>query len=366
MIGAYISGHGFGHSTRTAEVLRVVRARAPRLPIAVTTSAPSFLYEGTIAPPLGVRAVECDIGLVQRGALVIDETATAERWRAFAAGWDDLVRAEAAWMRAVGVRLVLGDIPPLAFAAAAEAGVRSVALGNFSWDWIYQHLAAREPALGEAASVARAAYGAAELLLRLPFAGDLGAFARIEDLPLVARRPRVERDDARKRLGLREGPTVLLSFGGMGLPGLRPEAYGSLSDYRFLVTGASGDGPLPPNMRRLAGDELDDAGLDYPDLVGAIDVVVTKPGYGIVTDCIGAGTRVVYTDRGDFPEYPILARGLEEHLPAAFASNDDVRNGRLGDALESVLSRPVPPTPDLSGAERAAERLLELAGIEAG
>jgi len=270
------------------------------------------------------------------------------------------VSAEAEWLRAEGVRLVLGDIPPLAFVAAAEASVPSVALGNFSWDWIYQHLAAREPALGEAASAARGAYGAAKLLLRLPFFGDLGAFARIEDLPLVARRPKVERDETRRRLGLGDGPTVLLSFGGMGVPGLDPAAYGSLSGYRFLLTGVSGEGPLPPNVRRLATEEVESTGLDYPDLVGAVDVVVTKPGYGIVTDCIGAGTRMVYTDRGDFPEYPILVQGLTEHLPAAFASNEDVCTGHLAEAFESVLSRPVPPTPDLSGADRAAERLLEL------
>ncbi|MGD8896801.1 MAG: hypothetical protein PVJ73_12265 [Acidobacteriota bacterium] len=363
MLGVYVSGHGYGHSTRTAEVLRMVRARAPALPIVVVTSAPSFLFEGPIAPPLVVRELECDIGLVQRDALQIDEAATAVRWRAFAAGWDDLVRAEAEWLRTAGARLVVGDIPPLAFAAASEAGVPAVAFGNFSWDWIYEHLAAREPALGEAAAAARAAYGAAMLLLRLPFAGDLSAFARIEDLPLVARRPTVDRGEARRRLGLRDEPTALLSFGGMGLPGLEPTAFGSLSGYQFLLAGISGEGPLPANARRLAGGEVEKAGLDYPDLVGAVDVVVTKPGYGIVTDCIGAGTRMVYTDRGDFPEYPILVRGLSQHLPAAFASNEEVRTGNLGAALRSVLSRPVPPTPDLSGAERAAERLLELAGV---
>ena len=86
----------------------------------VVTSAPSFLFEGPVAPPLVVREVECDIGLVQRDALQIDEAATAVRWRAFAAGWDDLVRAEAEWLRTAGARLVVGDIPPLAFAAAAR------------------------------------------------------------------------------------------------------------------------------------------------------------------------------------------------------------------------------------------------------
>jgi hypothetical protein len=364
MIAVYISGHGYGHSTRTGEVLRVVRARAPRLPIAVVTSAPPFLLEGAVGAPLVVRRLECDIGLAQKDALVIDEAETAARWRRFAAAWDDLVAAEAEWLRAKGVCLVVGDIPPLAFAAASAAGLPSVALGNFSWDWIYRHLAAREPVLGEAAEVARAAYATATLLLRLPFAGDLGAFPRIEDVPLVARRPSVERGTARRRLDLADRPAVLLSFGGLGLPGLRPDAYGALSGYQFLLTGGRGEGVLPSNLRPLGPAELESAGLDYPDLVEAVDVVVTKPGYGIVTDCIGAGTRMVYTDRGDFPEYPILVRGLSEHLPAAFVSNEDVREGRLAGPLESVLARPVPPPPDISGAERAAERLLELAGSD--
>lgn len=358
MIAVYVSGHGFGHSTRTAEVLRAVRRRAPELPLTVTTSAPSFLFEGVVAPPLQTRRVECDVGLVQKDALVIDEAATAARWREFAAGWDDLVASEAAWLDASGARLVVADIPPLAFAAADAAGVASVGLGNFSWDWIYGHLAPREPALGEAAAVARDAYGRAALLLRLPFAGDLGAFPRVEDVPLVARRPQLPKGEARRRLDLGTEPVVLLSFGGPGLPGIDLGAYKEMMGYRFLLTGNSGDGGAPSNLRRLEGSDLEAAGLEYTDLVGAADVVVTKPGYGIVTDCIGAGTRMVYTDRGDFPEYPILSREMKRYIPAVHATNDEVRQGQLGSALDAVLAMALPERPRIDGADVAAERLL--------
>jgi hypothetical protein len=363
MIAVYVTGHGFGHSTRTAEVLRVLREKAPETPLVVSTSSPAFLFEGVVAPPLTVRSLECDVGLVQRDALVIDEAATARRWRAFAEGWDDLVATEARWLQGHKARLVLGDIPPLAFAAAAAAEVPSVALGNFSWDWIYAHLEGKEPVLGEAASASRAAYERADLLLRLPFAGDLGAFRRIEDIPLVARRPRRSREDARQGLGLGDEPTVLLSFGGAGLSGLDLGSLGALADYRFVLTGARGRGALPPNVRYVTGDELRGAGLEYTDLVGAADVVVTKPGYGIVTDCIGAGTRMVYTERGDFPEYPILIREMTRYLPAVHATNGEVREGRLGPALEQVLRMPVPQAPPIDGAQVAAERVAALSRL---
>ena len=87
-----------------------------------------------------------------------------------------------------------------------------------------------------------------------------------------------------------------------------------------------------------------------------------KPGYGIVSDAIAAGTRMIYTERGDFPEYPILVREMQTWLACAYVSNDELRHGRLREPLEAVLAQPLPPPPPLDGAQRAAERLLEQAG----
>jgi len=274
-------------------------------------------------------------------------------------GWGALVASEAAWLRSQRVRLVLGDVPPLAPAAAAAAGVPCVVLANFSWDWIYRHYAGRSEGLGEAAAWAAREYGPASLLLKLPFAGDLSVFSRVEEIPLVARRPRVARDEARGRLGLGPEPAVLISFGGIGLPGLDLTAFQALRDLRFLTS--EGAGTLPPNVRRLPTHEWEALGLGYIDLVGAVDVVLTKPGYGIVSDAIGAGCRIVYTDRGDFPEYPILTREMARYLPAVHVRKPDLLNGRVRAAIEAAMALPLPPPTDTSGAGVAARRLLEIA-----
>jgi hypothetical protein len=357
VLAAYVSGHGYGHATRTAEVLRVLRLRAPELAVTVCTSAPAPLFE-VVGGPTSVRTVHCDVGLVQKDALTIDEAATASALSDFLAGWESRVAAEVRFLRESGARLVVGDIPPLAFAAAGEAGVPSIALGNFSWDWIYGHIAGREPAFAEASRHAAEAYARAGLLLRLPFAGDLSVFPRVEGVPLVVRKPEVGKAEARRRLALGHGPVVLLSFGGVGMPGLQPAAYGRLDAYTFVLTGRAADGPAPANLRRLDASDLAVAGLGYPDLVGAADVVVSKPGYGIVTDCIGAGARLVYTDRGDFPEYPVLVSEMPRYLPVAFASNAEVQDGRLERALSSVLAQPFPAPPPMDGAAVVADRLL--------
>jgi hypothetical protein len=68
---------------------------------------------------------------------------------------------------------------------------------------------------------------------------------------------------------------------------------------------------------------------------------------------------MVYTERGDFPEYPILVEQMARWLPAEHVSNDDLLHGRLRPALEAVRARPFPDAPRLDGAEVAARLLLD-------
>ncbi|HET8725101.1 MAG TPA: hypothetical protein VFM53_12965 [Anaeromyxobacteraceae bacterium] len=347
MIALYLSGHGYGHMTRACEVLAQVRRLDPGVPLAVVGGVPEALVRSAVPGGLLFRRAACDVGLVQRDALRIDEEATAAACLGFDAGFDARADAEAAFLREAGARLVVADVPPLAFEAAHRAGIPSVGHTNFSWDWIYRHLSARHPSLAASADLAAAAYGRAALLLELPFAGDLSAFPRRERIGLVARLPRLPREESRRRLGLDHRPAVLLSFGGIGLPALERGAGGSDGPFRWV---------FPSDV----DGRLDELGLTYPDVVHAVDVVVTKPGYGIVTDAIAAGTRLVYTERGDFPEYPVLVREMEPWLACEHVSNDDLLAGRLEVPLRRVLDRPVPPRPDLGGAARGARRLLEV------
>jgi L-arabinokinase len=151
---------------------------------------------------------------------------------------------------------------------------------------------------------------------------------------------------------------VLLSFGGLGAA-LRHSP--AIPPHVLLVTSQ----PLFPGLstpwcRTIPTATLRSAGLRYEDLVGAADVVMTKPGYGIVAECIANGTPMLYTPRGRFAEYDRLVPGIEAYLPHAVLDNDDLYAGRWTDALERVLAQPRPDaTADVSGARTAADVLGE-------
>jgi L-arabinokinase len=109
----------------------------------------------------------------------------------------------------------------------------------------------------------------------------------------------------------------------------------------------------------IAESQFDARGFRYEDLVGAVDVVLTKPGYGIIGECIAAGTAMLYTSRGEFREYDLLVNAFPDYLRSRFITQEDLFAGRWRAALEALLAAPAPPqTMVANGAEVAAERIL--------
>ena len=371
MIAFYISGHGFGHASRDVEVINALGRMAPEVPVAVRTSAPRWLFDLTLTRPVDLATVECDTGVVQIDSLSLDEAETMRRAEAFHADLDASAASEAEWLRAAGARLVVADIPPLACVAAYRAGLPVVALGNFTWDWIYEGYAGWAAERSTLLPRLRQAYSYADLALRLPMHGGFSSFKEVVDLPFIARRSLRDPSDTRSRLGLPEGRLVLLSFGGYGLQRIDLQTVATLEGYTVVLTAdvtanrrgdETSDGEpkaLPGNVRLLDERKLYEDGFRYEDLVAAVDVVMTKPGYGIIAECVANDTALVYTSRGHFVEYDVLVREMPRWLRCGFISNDDLLAGRWRRALDRVLAQPIPPeTIDVNGAELAAIRLL--------
>jgi L-arabinokinase len=383
VIAFYISGHGFGHASRDIEVANALGRLAPDIPVAIRTAAPRWLFDLTLTRDVSMHAVECDTGVVQLDSLSLDEAETIRRAEAFHGDISGARDVEAAWLTSAGARLVVADIPPLACLAARTAGLPVIALGNFTWDWIYEGY--RQWMAPESTLVERLgrAYAGVDLALRLPMHGGFSTTPRVQDLPFIARRSQRAPADTRRHLGLPDGPLVLLSFGGYGLQRIDLRSVAGLTGYTVVLTAdvtanrraeavgrsarANGEGELPPNVRLLDERRLYDEGLRYEDLVAAVDVVMTKPGYGIIAECVANDTALVYTSRGHFVEYDVLVGEMPRWLRCGFISNADLLAGRWQSALDDVLRQPAPPESiAVDGAERAATVILDVLMRSAG
>lgn len=358
----YISGHGFGHTSREIEVINALGARRPDLTIVVRTSAPRWLFERTARVPITLIAGECDTGVVQIDSIRLDESATIQRADAFHETLDSRARDEAVLLAAHDARLVISDAPPLGCAAAAAAGVPSVVLTNFTWDWIYEgysgHLAGA-PALLPSI---RAAYRHAEAAWRLPMHGGFATFDTIVDVPFIARHARHPREEVRAALDLPyDRPLVLSSFGGYGLSGFDVTTLDCLTSYAVVITHLDETDEVtdaPAGVHQISESRLYGSGLHYEDLVAASDVVATKPGYGIIAECIANETGVLYTSRGRFVEYDALVEAMPQYVRCGFIDHEDLFAGRWRSTLDRIMDSPPPPKhPETNGADAIAEMI---------
>lgn len=363
----YISGHGFGHATRSIEVINAILARRPETRVGVRTSAPRWLFDLTVKGKVTYSTLECDTGVVQSDALTLDEADSIRRASSFHSDLVTRAASETRALRELGAGLIVGDIPPLAFAVGASAGIASVAMGNFTWDWIY----ADYPRVRLAPSLLpaiRGAYAKASMTLRFPMSGGFENFNNIKDVPFVARHASMTREQVIKALKLPgDRPFVLSSFGGYGLPSLEAEVLGKFKKYTVLTTTSAPMGRTKaPTVERKGSlmtinvEAMYDLGVRYEDLIGAAEAVVTKPGYGIVSDAIANDTAILYTSRGHFPEYDVLVEEMPKYQRALFIGHEDLFAGKWEPSLDKLLKEPKPKKkPETNGADVCAEILLK-------
>ncbi len=317
--------------------------------------------------PYDLRAGVCDSGVIQASSITQDDPATVAAALDFYRTFDERIEAEQRALADVDVQLIVGDIPPLAFATAAALGVPSVALGNFTWDWIYETHPGFLPEGRHIIDLIRDCYRRVDLALELPFQGGFEIFSRVERVPLVARHATQARTDTRAHFGLSPDARVaLLSFGGYGLPALDLSTVDCRGPWTIVTTDrVTANQDRLPHVRVLAERDFHGSPYRYEDLVAAADVVVTKPGYGILSECITNDTAVVYTPRGAFREYEVLVSAMPRLLRSAFIGHDDLFAGRWRDVLDGVLAQPAPPERiETDGAEVAA-RIIGAAARDA-
>lgn len=361
----YVSGHGYGHASRQIEILRALHAVRPDVRIVVRTQAPRWLFERGLDFHFRFEPLETDTGVVQLDSLTVDVGASIARADAFHGSLPHRAAVEAARLTDGRADLVVGDVPPLACAAAARAGIPAIVIGNFTWDWIYAGYPETAVQAPDLVRALRRAYATAAAAWRLPLHGGFDAFDEVVDVPLVARRSIRDPGDIRRQLGLPSDRVLALcAFGRYGVGAIDWSRVARLDGYQVVFTASphAAGGPGGDAFTTIDEAGLARQGLGYEDIVAAVDVVVTKPGYGIIAECAANDTAMLYTSRGRFPEHDVLVAGLPALVRAERIGHEPLFAGRWQDHLDRLLAQPRPVPPVADGAQVVAGALAARLG----
>ncbi|MGV3724516.1 MAG: glycosyltransferase family protein [Actinomycetota bacterium] len=358
----YVTGHGYGHATRSAAVMNALFARRPDLQLYIRTQAPEWVFRTTLTGDFRYEPVSLDAGMVEKDLLAQDAAATLQRCIEVSRRAPELVAGEVAFICEQPIDCIVSDIPPLASAIGRAADTPVVAIGNFSWDYIYQPFLRDHPGFAPVIDEIRSWYRDTDLLLRLPWNHEMDAFPVQEPIPLVTRTPSAPRAEARRRLAEAgvdlSRPLVLL---GGRFPELSAKVLNKLlAAERFTVLAYSDPGVGPASTFHVLGSEWQP---HFVDVLHASDAVVSKLGYGIAAECVACRTPILYPPREEFAEHPFIEADLPRHVPTQRIERAQFELGEWVEPLESLLSRQTPPAAiRTDGAAVAAERILAFAG----
>ena len=351
----YTSAHGYGHGVRSSDILNALYAARPELKIGLVTELPeAFLRARLNDRRIAIRQAAFDVGMIQQDSVQVDVAATLEAIEQVYSRERELVVREQALLEQHRVRLVVADIPAIPMDAAKRAGIPVVAIGNFGWNWIYEPFVAQNARWRGVIERIAAGYAQADLLIRLPFAEPMQAFKRQMNAGLLAASGRNCRDEMAAVYGVDpQRRWVLLSFAALewGSDALeRIEA--DRETVYFAVK------PLEWPGRRIYA--VDRADFSFSDVLASVNMVVSKPGYGLLSECIVNEKPLVYVDRKDFVEYPILVEAIRRYIRHVHIPQQDLYAGRLAPYLVQMDNAP-DPTESLpaDGCETVVNALLK-------
>lgn len=335
-IAYFVSSHGFGHAARTRTILEKIESHAD---VTLFATTPNWFWGN-----LGVNHVhfQADIGCIQQGTLNIDEAATLAAFRQFKTSFQRRFEQLRLLHQSNPFDLIVTDIAPEPLEFAVKLNVPSVLVANFTWVEIYQQMASLAGELPDLLSQ----YKLATNTLIPAFQTGMDWSKNPVNVDAVAKlgqdiRPFLNPENRYQRL-------VYIDAGRWGTEiGWNNAA--QFCDTLFIRIGpALSD--MPPNVL-----QLEFGAVNHPDLVRSVDVVVAKPGYGIVTECLANGTHWCCIPRDGFAEDDVLIRYADEL--GNFSIADYSQLASL--AFPCVALRDVAPTFASDGASQIARLLLD-------
>ncbi|MEL6404440.1 MAG: hypothetical protein AAFR81_08760 [Chloroflexota bacterium] len=333
-IAYYISSHGYGHAARQGAVVKALGARG--VDVYVRTGAPEKFFPTAT----GYHGQAYDSGMVQSDGLTFDIPATLATLHAFAEQEAQLVQQEVTFLRETGCQLVVSDMPPLACEIAHQAGIPSVVVSHFLWDWVYGHYVADYPAFAPHIERMQSQYRKATLALQMqiPLPHPFPLFAHVEPVGAVYNAISKTRDDMRTEFSIPDDKAmVLLSMGGHQWGDSNLDALNDVRDAVFLVV------PSAWEQVKHTPERFRVVPMDYPhyhNLIAAADMMVGKAGGSTVAEVIGHRTPMIYTLAMDtWRESALLKQTMEQFASAQFVTQEAFTAGEWVAHLPDMLGR---------------------------
>lgn len=353
-IAYFISPHGFGHAARASAVMNALLERDPSFEFNIYTHVPFWFFEQSLTGHFKYNDIITDIGVIQSSPMDEDLPETLIQLSKFIPYKTELINLTVDQLQCEKVQLVICDISPQGIAVAKSAGIPSLLIENFTWDWIYSGYLDQAPAFSPYIDYLASFFRQCDYHIQTEPICEVDKNFSLVTNP-TSRKPKLSRMKTRQLLGISEDASaVLVSMGG-----IRPQ-YDFLKhlvntgSVYLVIPGGSTQVEKHDHMILLPHH----SDFYHPDLVNACDAIIGKAGYSTISEAYYAGIPYGYIVRTQFRESARLVQFIQAEMHGFEISTGQFESGDWVKSIPRLLSLPRIKRDVTNGSDQIAEWII--------
>tara|TARA_B100000029_G_scaffold133968_1_gene128116 strand:- start:15890 stop:16897 length:1008 start_codon:yes stop_codon:yes gene_type:complete len=284
----YVSDHGLGHLTRSIAIMREFKDEAE---FVIRNSNTYFIEESL--PNVKIIPGKTDQGtLSQNNGISIDWEKSKIAIDDWYNEFDSTLTKEQELISKINPDLIITDVSPLPLPISKKLSIPSIVISNFTWMDIFSNIPRfQNNFLSEL-------YQNASMCIQLPLSTPMDTFKNKQKIGLVSKKPTVSRDFVRRTIGVEKSKFLIL----VNLPSNFTVNIPSEPNIQIVSTGAKVNSVNSIVIKPW---------VEGQNLIASSDLVISKCGYGMISECLTNGVPIKFLMDNKHPEQKAMNDELE-------------------------------------------------------
>ena len=363
-----VSSHGYGHLSQIAPVVNALKQTNPEYAVSIQTALPLKILSARIKVPFNHIDFDADVGLIMDDAVTVKTEATRLAYRIFHTNWEDNFQKQLDSLQSGKVDLVVADIPYLPLLAAQKLGIKTIAVCSLNWADILSGYFRQDNEMESYMALMRLAYSQADVFLKPQPSMSMPWLPNSKYIQPLVTTGKNLRNCLLDELALEQKDNtvlVLLALGGIDSQ-ISLENWPDYNNVHIIIQDRPGvsDESLKFSEKKWL-HSIQDTSLSFTDIVQSVDVLITKPGYGLFAEAAFGRKPVFYVGRPDWPEEKYLLQWLKDYVSMIEISKNELCYGieesviqNLAHSVKTTINKKVILN---TGIQQAVDCLIELA-----
>ncbi len=287
----YVSDHGFGHASRVIGLVRQLQQRNCEI-IIKNSNAYDFLKSHL--PNNKIIKLKTDVGPISD---IFSNNPDYEKTFSLYDNWindqQKWLNKEIKFYKNKKIDLIISDISPISIKLANILHIPSVTIANFTWIDILEKFPHNKNK-NKILNWLKDSSEMTDLCIKTPLHMKLNGMKRTKKCSLLCRNITKSNKDILKKLKLNHKP-ITVYFGNNSLPKINITTNKLKTNIIYLL-----QNNIKINNKIIKNRE------ESQNIISASNLVISKPGYSIISECINSLCPIFLIPRKNYPEDKVL------------------------------------------------------------